>query len=82
MTLRPWTDTDLDRMLARAERLDAEAKPAHDAHRMARAAYRLGKPHPIRNRDTWASALGDLAGLAWMALAWLVATSLLMWLQS
>ena len=76
-----WTDTELDRMLARAERLDVEAKPAHEAHKMARAAYRLGKPEPIAPHSV-ETALNGLAFLLAVGALMLAFAGLIAWAQS
>lgn len=70
MSLATRLFTEADR---RDEALRAERKARSDA------ILRRYDRHPSRKPETWASALIDLSKLTWMALAWLVATSLLMW---
>ena len=77
MSLAHWTDTELDRMLDRADQIAAELRAERKAR--SEAILRRYDRHPSRKPETWASALNDLSKLVWMALAWLVATSLLMW---
>ena len=73
MTLAAWTDTELDRMLAEADRREA-------AHRAAEAKRRdaiLRKYAPPISPHSVASGLTMLAGLLWMGAAMLAFAGLL-----
>ena len=69
MTLAHWTDTDLDRMLAKADAIAKRQMAEADARRDA--ILRRYEPRPIRDPRIWEIALRELAKLAWAA--WAVA---------
>ncbi len=71
------TDTLATRLFTEAE-ARAEANRAEYEARQDAILRRYDR-HPALRQETWASALDDLWRLVFMGLAWLVATSLLMW---
>lgn len=65
MTLAPWTDTELDRMVAEADRREAAHRAAEEKRRAA--LLRRYEPKHRIAPQSWVFALNGIAGLLFIA---------------